>query len=129
LGWSQQKYTNLKIYRTEWLVYDETIGLAGSIDCVLEDDNNNLYILDWKRSKEIKMENTYEKGKAPFDNFDHCNYWHYTLQLNFYKHILETKYNKKVVFMMLVILHPNQENYLCHPILDIDLSSIWNTLI
>ena len=122
------QYPTLKIYRTEWLVYDESIGLAGSIDCVLEDDKGNLYILDWKRSKEIKTENKFDKGKAPFDNYDHCNYWHYSLQLNFYRHILQTKYNKKVVFMMLVVLHPNQSSYSCHSVLDIDLTSVWSTL-
>lgn len=119
------KYPTFHPYRTEWLVYDETEGIAGSIDCVLSDGNDNLMILDWKRSKEIKLTNNWENGIAPFDEFQHCNYFHYSLQLNFYRHILETKYNKKVVYMMLVILHPNQENYLCYPVNFIDLNQRW----
>lgn len=122
------KYPTLKPYRTEWLIYDEDIGVAGSIDCVLSDNNGNLVILDWKRSKEIKTENRYEKGKGVFCNYDNCNYSHYSLQLNFYRHILETKYNKKVIYMMLVVLHPDQASYVCHPIQHIDLSSVWSTL-
>lgn len=123
------KYPSFKIFRTEWLVYDENIGLAGSIDCVLKDSNNDqLIIVDWKRSKEIKLKNPYEKGKFPFDTFDHCNYSHYGLQLNFYRHILETKYNHKVSFMMLVVLHPNQDNYICYPVNKIELSGLWNGL-
>lgn len=121
-------YPTLHPYRTEWLIYDENIKIAGSIDCVLEDDKGNLVIIDWKRSKEIKMENKYEKGKVPFDQYDNCNFSHYSLQLNFYRHILETKYNKNVFFMMLVILHPNQSSYICHPIPRIDISKIWHTL-
>jgi hypothetical protein len=35
------------------------------------------------------------------------NFWHYSLQLNMYKMILETKYNKKVVGLFLVCLHPD----------------------
>jgi len=123
------QYPTFKIYRTEWLVYDEKIGLAGSIDCILKDENDSLIIVDWKRSKEIKLKNHFEKGKSPFNNYDHCNYSHYSLQLNFYRHILETKYNQKVLFMMLVVLHPDQTNYVCHPVNRIELSHLWNNLI
>lgn len=124
----RRQYPTLRPYRTEWLVYDESIKVAGSIDCVLSDGSGNLVILDWKRSKEIKMDNRYEKGIGPFCNYDNCNYSHYSLQLNFYRHILETKYDQKVVFMMLVILHPDQQTYLCYPIQKIDLTGIWPSL-
>lgn len=121
----QQKYPTFKPYRTEWLVYDETVGVSGSIDFTLEDEMGNMIIMDWKRSKEIKMDNKFEKGYSPFDMFDNCNFSHYTLQLNFYRHILETKYNKRIVYMMLVILHPNQDSYMCYPIQLIDISLVW----
>lgn len=122
------KYPTLRPYRTEWLIYDEDVGIAGSIDCVLSDPNGNIVILDWKRSKEIKTENRYEKGKGVFCNYDNCNYSHYGLQLNFYRHILEKRYNKNVIFMMLVVLHPDQPSYICHPIQHIDLSNVWQTI-
>jgi ATP-dependent exoDNAse (exonuclease V) beta subunit len=121
----QVKYPTFKPYRTEWLVYDEDEHIAGSIDCVLSDNQNRLMILDWKRSKEIKMDNKFEKGLYPFNTYDNCNYSHYSLQLNFYRHILETKYNKTVIFLMLVILHPNQENYSCYPVNHINLNQKW----
>jgi len=121
----KNKYPTFHPYRTEWLVYDEDEGVAGSIDCILADDQNQLMILDWKRSKEIKLNNKWEKGLHPFEHFEDCNHSHYSLQLNFYRHMLETKYNKKVVFMMLVILHPNQESYMCYPISHIDLNVKW----
>lgn len=116
------QYPTFRPYRTEWLIYDENAGVAGSIDCVLSDGAGNLIILDWKRSKEIKMSNKYEKGKGPFSNYDNCNYSHYSLQLNFYRHILESKYNQRVSFMMLVILHPDQPSYICYPVPRIDVS-------
>jgi ATP-dependent exoDNAse (exonuclease V) beta subunit len=119
------KYPTFKPYRTEWLVYDEEVGVAGSIDFTLQDDNENIIIVDWKRSKEIKMENRYEKGYKPFETFENCNYWHYSLQLNFYRHILETKYGKTVVYMMLIILHPNQDSYMCYPVQHIEIRPIW----
>ena len=37
------------------------------------------------------------------------NFWHYALQLNTYKAILERKYDKKVTDLFLVRLHPDTE--------------------
>ena len=41
------------------------------------------------------------------------NFWHYALQLNTYKGILERKYGKKVTKLCLVRLHPDikEETY------------------
>jgi CRISPR/Cas system-associated exonuclease Cas4 (RecB family) len=38
------------------------------------------------------------------------NYWHYCLQLNTYKAILEQKYGRKVRELYLVCLHPDNKN-------------------
>jgi hypothetical protein len=38
------------------------------------------------------------------------NFWHYTLQLNTYKAIIEEKYGMKVVGLCLVCLHPDNCN-------------------
>ena len=38
------------------------------------------------------------------------NFWHYALQLNTYKAIIEEKYGKKVTNLCLVCLHPNNKN-------------------
>ena len=35
------------------------------------------------------------------------NFWHYSLQLNIYRGILERKYGKKISGLYLVCLHPN----------------------
>ena len=128
--WSEfsSMYPDFKPYRTEWLIYDEDKHISGSIDCVLADEYDNVIVLDWKRSKEIKKTNSFEKGYPPFDNMDNCNYSHYSLQLNIYRHILETKYNKNVIYMMLVIFHPNQETYQCEPVDKIDMIDKWEII-
>lgn len=130
LFWGEFQRTNPGFvpYRTEWLVYDEDYKRAGSIDCVLSNAAGQLIILDWKRSKEIKMENNYEKGLGPFTHLPNCNYWHYSLQLNIYRHILETKYNKQVVGMYIVVLHPDNTYYLTYLISHYDIASIWGSL-
>lgn len=110
----QEKFPLYKPYRTEWMIYYEELQLAGSIDMVFENVNDgSLFIYDWKRAKEIKKQSAFMTF-ALTDCISHLpdtNYWHYALQLNTYKAILEEKYGKKVTDLVLVVLHPNQKNY------------------
>jgi len=117
-------------YRTEWLVYDEDKKLAGSIDCVLKHKvDGSVVILDWKRSKEIKKSNTFESGFPPFHKLPSCNFYHYTLQLNIYRHLLESKYGQRVAAMYIVVLHPNNATFEIHTIEKYDIASIWDELL
>ena len=103
----------LKPYRTEWMIFDEDVRLAGSIDFVSENEDGTLTIYDWKRCKEIKKANGFG-GYALTECIAHLpdtNYWHYALQLNTYKAILERKYEKTVKHMFLVGLHPHLSKY------------------
>jgi hypothetical protein len=99
-------------YRTEWNVYHEDHKLAGSIDMVyINEDDGSLSIYDWKRCKNIEKENNFHK-RCLIDGLGHIhdtNYWHYCLQLNIYKYILETKYDKTVRDLHLVVIHPDNE--------------------
>jgi hypothetical protein len=108
-------FPHLKPYRTEWVVYDEDVQIAGSIDMVYENNDGTLSIYDWKRSKEISSKNNYNKfSYTPcLKHIPHTNFWHYALQLNIYKKIIENKYGKKVTELFLVRLHPNniQQTY------------------
>lgn len=107
------KNEHLKPYRAEWMIWDDELRLAGSIDMVFQKPNGDLVIYDWKRCKNI--------NKAPFNNLfsktpcishiPDSNYWHYSLQLNTYKGILERNYGIKISSMALVQLHPMQSNY------------------
>tara|TARA_Y100000389_G_scaffold4460_1_gene4226 strand:+ start:93 stop:938 length:846 start_codon:yes stop_codon:yes gene_type:complete len=105
---------NLIPYRTEWCIYDTQLKLAGSIDMVFTDENNKFYIYDWKRSKEIKKtNNNNETSTLPIlDYIPNSNYWHYTLQLNIYKRILEINYNIIIDSLYLVIIYPENKNYM-----------------
>lgn len=105
-------YPNLKPYRTEWTVFHEELKLAGSIDMVFENEDGTLLIYDWKRCKDIVKTNNWNKfSKNEIISYlPDTNYWHYCLQLNTYKAILEEKYDKKVVELYLVCLHPDNKN-------------------
>ena len=123
-------YSNLKPYRTEWTVFNEDIKISGSIDMVYENDDGTLSIYDWKRVKDITRINAYNKFGLPPSICHLCdsNYWHYALQLNMYKYILETKYDKKVKDLYLVRLHPEAttKNYelIKLPVLDTEINEL-----
>ena len=76
---------------------------------VYENADGTLSIYDWKRSKEIVRTNNFNEFATTecIRHIPNVNYWHYALQLNIYKAILETKYGKKVRDLYLVRLHPD----------------------
>lgn len=102
---------HLKPYRTEWTVFNEHLKIAGSIDMVYENPDGTLSIYDWKRTKEITRINKYNKfaNNEIICHFPDSNFWHYAIQLNIYKAILEDKYGKIVKDLYLVKLHPDAE--------------------
>lgn len=121
-----------KMYKTEWRIFDEHVKIAGSIDMTFIDPNsengdNTLYIYDWKRSKQINMKNYWGKGLEPIKHIQDCNYWHYALQLNVYRKIIETNYDKKVTDMAIVVFHPDNDDYIKIdiPKLDKEIDAIW----
>jgi len=104
-------HPQLKPYRTEWMIFDEDLKLAGSIDMVYENPDGTLSIYDWKRSKDISKINNWNKFALNplICHMPDSNFWHYALQLNTYKAILERKYGKIVSKLCLVRLHPDNE--------------------
>ena len=102
---------HLKPYRTEWIVYNEDVKISGSIDMIYENPDGTLSIYDWKRAKNITRINNYNKFALPpqICHLPDSNFWHYALQLNTYKAILEQKYNKVIKDLFLVRLQPDAE--------------------
>ena len=107
-----EQFYHLVPYRSEWEVWSEEYKLAGSIDMVFHKKSDDSYVIyDWKRSKEIKMDNSWENGHGPVEHLPNSNYWHYTLQLNTYRWFLETYYGLRISDMCIVIFHPDNTNY------------------
>lgn len=98
-------------YRTEWVIYDLDYDIPGTIDMVYEKDGK-FVICDWKRSKDIKMfPYKNKRGKSPIEHIPDCNFYHYSLQVNLYKYILEKNYDIEISDMWIVNIHPNNEFY------------------
>ena len=116
-------FPNLKPYRTEWMVFHEELRLAGSIDMVFDNGDGTLSIYDWKRCKEIKKIDQKNAITPCIEHLPDTNYWHYCLQLNTYKAILEEKYGKIITDLYLVCLHPENKNnsYLRIKVIDLQI--------
>ena len=127
-------HINLVPYRTEWNVYHEDVKLAGSIDMVYINEDGTLSIYDWKRCKSIDKFNNFNKNSIhpKLKHIPDTNYWHYSLQLNVYKTILEQKYGFIVKDLHLVVIHPeNAENYvkIKLPIMEKEIETIFMDLV
>lgn len=111
----------LECHKAEWRIFDERVKIAGSIDMAFVDpnDRSNILIYDWKRSKEIKFENRYQRGLEPISHIEDCNFWHYALQLNLYKRIIESNYKLKVNGMAIVVFHPANDDFVLIDIPDL----------
>ena len=100
----------LEPIRTEFSVFHTGLACAGQIDFLARYIGTETYvIIDWKRSKEIKHSNRYQNLQPPMQHLEQTNLNTYSLQLNFYRYILETEYGMRVDELYLVILHENNE--------------------
>ena len=110
-------------YRQEWPVYDLEIGVAGTIDMICREADGTFTIYDWKRSK--KVVNALGQpiveafgGKTSINGITlpDTSFYHYCLQQNLYRYMLETHYGICVSGMNLVVLCPDYPTYFVAPV-------------
>ena len=111
------KEHTLHPYRTEWRIYFEEYGVAGTLD-FLEYQNGIFTIYDWKRSEKLVQNGTIEresrwgnKALAPVSHLSDTTYYHYALQVSMYRYILEQKYDIHVSQNRLAVFHPKNGRY------------------
>ena len=111
-------HDSLTPYRTEWRIFDESIGVAGTIDFLaLNGDSFEMY--DWKRSLKVInksngtpiTQNRWDRGFKGLSDIDDTSFNHYTLQLSIYRFLLEKNYQINLSKMFIVVLHPEYEKY------------------
>lgn len=103
-------------YRTEWMIYDEDLWLAGTLDLLVREPDGSFTIYDWKRSRRMGREygtafypnnrNFHQSGKGILSHLADTPFIHASLQQNLYRYILRSKYDIHVDKMYLVILSP-----------------------
>ena len=110
-----QHYPTMVPYRTEWCIYDSDLKIAGSIDIVYDNCDGTHSIYDWKRTKEFEVRSMFNKKSKTLvlhnSPMPDTNYWHYALQLNLYRHILQTQYGLTIRDLVLIRLSPDSLSY------------------
>ena len=108
----------IRPYRQEWPVYDTDLNIAGTIDMVCREADGTFTIYDWKRSGKV-VNPQGQPIVAAFGGRTGINgirlpdtaFYHYCIQQNLYRYMLETRYGVKVRGMNLVVLCPDYPTY------------------
>ena len=93
-----KKKSQVEIY-SEVIIYSKKLKIAGSIDIISYDIRSDKYeIIDWKTSKSI--DTTSFNGKMGTHSITShlmdCNFVRYSMQLSFYRYLLEKYYRLKI---------------------------------
>ena len=85
---------------SEVIIYSKELGIAGTIDVLVYNKKQDAYhLVDWKTNKRIDK-TSYKKKIGILNSTKHmqdCNFNHYSLQLSFYRYILERYYGIMLV--------------------------------
>lgn len=78
-----------RVVHVEHIVGDPALGVAGTLDCLLETDER-LHLWDWKTGSRFEESNRWGRTLlAPFDDLPDCELSLYSLQLSLYRLLLE----------------------------------------
>lgn len=110
---------NLEPIRSEWTIYDEDYGVAGTLDFICR-HNSEVTIFDWKRSEklidpktgiELRENRFHRNGFKPISHVSDTPYYRYALQVNMYAYFLSEKYGIDAKRMKLAVFHPTNSQY------------------
>ena len=114
-------------YRQEWPVYDKELNIAGTIDLICQDDDGEYTIYDWKRSSKVVNAQGQPiveafRGRMSYNGISlpDTSFYHYCIQQNLYRYMLERHYGIRVKSMNLVVLSPDYPTYYAVPVPKMD---------
>ena len=111
----------IKSFRTEWELWAEDEGFAGSCDWVGQLPSGNLVIVDWKRTSNHEVHSQYNKFlSAPLDHIDDTDVAKFALQLGTYMWTIERYYGHRVEALALCSIHPEHGFFMFVPYLRLE---------
>lgn len=96
---------------SEYIVYNDF--LAGQIDRIDKNLNNDLFIIDYKTNDKINYYSYNKKMTGYFNYLNDSNYFHYSIQLSIYKKLLNFEIKD------MYILHIMENDYYFIKVLDL----------
>jgi hypothetical protein len=114
---------HIRPYRQEWPVYDVPLNIAGTIDLICKDADGDFVIYDWKRSRKVVdatgrpiVEGFGGKMSLNGISVPDTSYYHYCLQQNLYRYMIQEHYGIRVKALNLVVLCADYDNYKLVPV-------------
>ena len=114
---------HIRPYRQEWPVYDIALNIAGTIDMVCRNADGNFTIYDWKRSRKVvdaqgNVITTAFGGKTSLNGITLADtaFYHYCIQQNLYRYMLQQNYGLCISAMNLVVLCADYDRYHLVPV-------------
>jgi hypothetical protein len=104
--WAKQVHSELLLYSDEYKV-------AGTADLIIEHNDNEFSVGDFKTNKKIDFCNNWgERMLDPISHLSDCNYNLYSLQLSLYAYLFSLKTGKKCRKIFLMHLNEDKWNYI-----------------
>ena len=129
---------NVVAFRTEWKVYADKEDVAGSISTTWPyrlrgragGRDQGCRRLEATRNLEDECNSFSRSMRCPLDDVPDCVLWHYRLQLNVYRYILQHYYSETVSGMYVVGTNPDnpQEPFVdVVPVMDAETAALMET--
>lgn len=96
-------YLKYPYKRKTWLI-------NGRFDAIFS-NAQQILIVDWKNSEDIKEKNPWQKMLGPCKEFDDCDWYKFTIQVYMYIYILRWAYNIKIPMSACIVQFPGQKDY------------------
>ena len=107
--WNAQLNDGWMPYRTEWVVFNESAQIAGSVDFLMVNSITGEYCLvDWKRCETKAAGFAKSFGKTflpPANRMDQHKLNKWKIQINVYREMIERSYGLKISGMRMVVFH------------------------
>ena len=110
---------NFELIETEKIVFSEKLKISGMLDVLVRRKSDGVvFILDWKTVNKMRLRSyNSRKGFGACAGIDDCNYWHYVIQLNLYKHLL-VKYHGYDEDIKCSLIHIDKTGICPYPVPD-----------
>ena len=106
----------------EYRVYSTKFRLAGTVDCISQNQDGTVDVYDWKRCKDINTSYGYSIHPM-LSHIPSSNFWKYSIQLNLYRILIEES-GRTVRDMYIVCFHPEHLGYQKYKVIKMDLETI-----
>lgn len=100
---NKEDFSKAKAVFSELMLWNDEYEIAGTADLIIDHNDKEFSVGDFKTNKEIKYSNEYgERMLDPISHLSACNYTIYSLQLSLYAYFYHLKTGKQCrkVFLM-----------------------------